>query len=680
MPAEQTPTHDTTDSTEPDTTEQDSGATETGSAAAVPDGPAVPRRTVWQWYRTAELRLYVAAVALTAAALTLIMQLWSVDWSAPFYYTSDAIGSAAHFKTTLETGWYESQPRLGFPYGQHYHDYPFSDDLHPAMAKFLGLFTDNWVHSFNGYYLLTFLLCAATAVWFLRVCGLAPMTTVVMAVLFAVAPYHFIRNELHLFLSAYYMVPPALALVIKAARGQPLWGLRLGVGRISSILTGRSACTVLIVALLIWDGVYYAIFFGFLLAAAAVLAVARTRDWRRFRGAIMCGIVLAGFYAVALIPDLIYSLRYGSDSAAFERVPEDSLVYGLRFGQLVMPPPGHPFGPFADLRSWFDNRYPPAAEYPALGTMATIGFLLLLMFGLSAMVNSRRIARAPKPGGRGDTVAQLSAVTWVAFLLSTTGGLGLFASLAIVGIRGWNRMSIYLALLALAGLGLAIEVVLARIARRFAGRSGTRTQPGRWSPRAERAQRAIPAVVTAAVLVLGVVDQSLSGAVPSQDEAAAFHSDQTYFGGLEANLPPGSAIFQLPYRQFPESQLINGTTESDQLRPFMNSTTLRWSAGGIKGRPQTDWPELVTAESTRNMTRDLAVIGFAGILVDRFATDDRGRLLEEQLATYTGPVQSVSPDGRWAYLSLEQIGEQIRLTMTPAERAAEAAALTHAAG
>lgn len=116
------------------------------------------------------------------------------------------------------------------------------------------------------------------------------------------------------------------------------------------------------------------------------------------------------------------------------------------------------------------------------------------------------------------------------------------------------------------------------------------------------------------------------------------------------------------------------------MRPFLNSTTLRWSAGGIKGRPQTDWPELVTGESTENMTRDLAVIGFAGILVDRFATDDRGRSLEEQLSSYTGPVQSVSPDGRWAYLSLEKIVEQVRLTMSPADRAAEAAALTHAAG
>ena len=90
------------------------------------------------WWRTPELRWYLAAVGLTMAAVTWMMRLWRADLGVPFYYSSDVLGSAAHFETILETGWYEYQPRLGAPYGQHYHDYPFSDDLHMAMAKFVG--------------------------------------------------------------------------------------------------------------------------------------------------------------------------------------------------------------------------------------------------------------------------------------------------------------------------------------------------------------------------------------------------------------------------------------------------------------------------------------------------------------------------------------------------------------
>jgi len=675
-----------------DAAAQDAAVPDTaaGSAAldTAPVGSAPPAATrpgrqtrvggqaLGRWLKQSELRLYLAAAGLTGVAVAVMMRLWNADWSAPFYYSSDALGSAAHFKTTLETGWYEYQPRLGVPYGQRYHDYPFSDDLHPAMAKLLGVLTGNWITAFNTYYLLTFVLCAVTAVWFFRVCGLSGAMAVVLAVLFAVAPYHFVRNETHLFLSGYYLVPPGLVLVLRTARGERLWGRRPGRGRLRSLVTGRGVGTVLILGLLIWDGVYYAIFTGSLLVAAALLAMARYRDRRRLGGAVSAAVVLAGFYALALLPDLLYSLRHGSDGDAFVRIPNDAQLYGLRFAQLVMPPPGHPFTPFAAFRAWFDDRYPPVAEYPALGLVATIGFLLLLAAGLTAMVNGRHWAVAPDGSSRRDTIRLLAALTWVAFLLATTGGLGLFASMAITGIRGWNRMSIVIGLLALAGLGLAVEAVLARAARRFARRAGTRSRPGRWSPAALRGQRAIPAVTVALVLVVGVGDQSLDSAVPDPAEAASFHSDQVFFGALQQALPTGSSVFQLPYRPFPESRLINETTDSDQLRPFLNTTTLRWSAGGIKGRPQTDWPERVGNESTANMTHDLAVAGFTGILIDRHATDDGGGSLEADLEPYTGAVRSTSPDGRWSYLSLDKIAAQIRLTMPAAQRARQAAAIT----
>lgn len=654
----------------------------TGSTPAATERPRSVGAIVRSFVTTGETRIYLAAIAVTAAALTVMMRLWRADWSAPFYYVSDVIGSAAHFKTTLQTGWYESQPRLGFPYGQHYHDYPFSDDLHPAMAKLLGLFTDNWVTAFNGYYLLTFLLCAATAVWFFRVCGLSAVMTVVLAVLFAVAPYHFVRNEMHLFLSGYYLIPPAMVLVLRVARGESLWGLRSGVNRVLGVLTGRGAGTVLISALVVWDGVYYAIFYGLLLAAAGVLTLLRTHGWRRFGGTVIGGLVLGVWFLIALLPDLLYARVHGSNSEAFIRIPNEAQTYSLRFTQLVLPAPNHPFPPFAHLRDWFDETFPPAAEHPALGLIATIGFLLLLGFGLVSIANARRRHREPAPGGRGDTLAMLSALTIVAFLISTVAGAGLFLSMKIIAIRGWNRMSIVIALLALAGFGLAVEAVLQRFRGRIGTQDGTRTEPGRRTPGSgwqRRARRALPATAAVVVLVIGVADQSLTNAVPNAQAAAEFHSDRTFFGALEQSLPPGSPIFQLPYRPYPESALINGTTESDQLRPFLNTSTLRFSAGGIKGRPQTDWPQAVSNESTDSMTRDLAVIGFVGILIDRAATPDGGQALESDLEPFTGPVVSTSPDGRWAYLSLERQAQQVRLTMSPAERAAETARLTNGA-
>lgn len=624
---------------------------------------ALPRR----WWNHTVLRLYVLTAGVTALAVTVMMRLWRVDWTAPFYYGSDAIGSAAHFKTTLETGWYESQPRLGVPYGQHYHDFPFSDDLHPAMAKLLGFVTGNWIDAFNGYYLLTFLLCGLTAVWFFRVCGLSGALTVVLSVLFAVAPYHLVRNETHLFLSAYYLIPPAMALVMRAIRGERMWGRRAGVGRLRAVLTGRGAGTTLILALLVWDGVYYAIFFALLFAAAGLMAFGRTRDRTRFGGAVMVGVVLVAWYVVALLPDLLYARIHGSNGDAFLRVPDEAQFYALRFVLLILPAPGHPYPPFDELRNWYVDRYPPAAEDPALGLVGAVGFLLLLAFGLGAMARARR-ARAPRPGSRADTLAQLSALTWVAFLLSTAGGFGLLVSMAVIAVRGWNRMSIVITLLALAAVGLAVEAVLARLVRRFAGR---RVLPPSGTLR-----------VLAATLLLfvGVADQSLTQGIPDPHGARDFHDDETYFRTLEASLPAGAAIFQLPYRPYPESGRINDTTESDQLRAFMNTETLRFSGGGIKGRPQTDWPEAVSREPTQDMVTDMAVIGFSGILIDRFATDDLGRSLERRLLPHTGAPVQVSADGRWSYLTLARQESEVALTMSAEARAAEAARLTRSDG
>ena len=108
--------------------------------------------------------------------------------------------------------------------------------------------------------------------------------------------------------------------------------------------------------------------------------------------------------------------------------------------------------------------------------------------------------------------------------------------------------------------------------------------------------------LAAVVLVGGTADQSLVGAVPPYTESADLYgSDHDFVQALEAKvtLSPlatgtGAMIFQLPFVEFPESPTVNGVADADQLKLYLSSTTLRWSAGGIRGRPQSDWPTVVT--------------------------------------------------------------------------------------
>lgn len=635
-----------------------------GTATARPGG----RRSLW---RGTDLRLYVAVSVLTAICVSVMMRLWRADFSVPFYYSYDAQGSMAHFVTTIETGWYENQPRLGFPYGQHYHDFLFSDDLHLVMAKVLGWITfGDWVSAFNLYYLLTFLLVSLTALWFLRVCGLSGVMAVIIAVLYSVAPYHWERNETHLFLSGYYLIPAAMVLVLRVIRGEPLWGLRLvrtgGVlGRVLAVLTGRSAGTTLILGLLVYSGVYYAVFVLLLLAIAALVAVAGHRSGRRFGGAVVAGVVSLVWFVLALLPDILYARANGSNADAFPRGPDDAQYYALRILAMMLPATDHPVPELAEFRNWFTDRFPPQAEYPTLGLIATIGFLILVGVGLGRMLRAN--GSAVRPGSRRDTLGQLSGLAIIATLIATAGGFGLLVSMASSAMRGWNRMSIVIALLALAAFGLAMENLAVKFRRSV-------------SALARPTVRQCVVVLGGITLVLGVADQSLTRAVPDPTIGASFASDEQFYRGVEASLPAGSAIFQLPFRSYPEGTYINGTTESDQLRAIMHTSTLKFSGGGIKGRPQTDWPDDVQSLPTSEFLEDLSIVGFSGIIVDRLAFADGGVGWTDRLTAALGDPARVSPDGRWVYYPLSAELTRTALSMSPEARHARSLQITRGAG
>ena len=605
--------------------------------------------------------VYLASLLLTAVAVTFIMRLWRATWDAPFYNTGDAVASAAHFRTTMDTGWYEFTPKLGAPYGQHYHDFPFSDELHPAMARLLGVFTDDLGVAFNLYYILGFLLTALTATWFLRRSGLSPAITVTMSVLYAVAPYHFIRNENHLFLASYYCVPLALSLVLYAVSGRPLWGRRAHANRIVGVLTGRGAGTLLILIVVTLSAAYYAVFTGLLLAAAGLFAFFRDRRPARLGGVIVAGATLVGVLVAAMLPDVLYAAANGSDTGAFVRDPGATETYSLKFASLILPAPGHPIPAFNRVISLYNGTYPLPSEFPSLGSVAAIGFLILILVIPIAALASRR---APTPFA--ERMRQLSFLNYVAFLSATVGGLNTLVALFLTdSIRGWNRMSIFISLLSLAALGLVLDSA-ARYLRASRGPlGGIQT----WVS---------TAVMAAVVLVLGVGDQSIASAIPNyQRSSDEWNSGEAFVRSLESSVPASSMIFQLPYMAFPESGAYNGVYDSDQLTLYLHNSNLRWSGGGIKGRPQSDWPAGVAAEEAGTMTSNLAAIGFQGIVIDRAALADRGAQLEGQLTPILGAPALVSPDQRYAYFSLQPAIDQVYATTTPEQREVVAAAITN---
>ena len=173
-------------------------------------------------------------------------------------------------------------------------------------------------------------------------------------------------------------------------------------------------------------------------------------------------------------------------------------------------------------------------------------------------------------------------------------------------------------------------------------------------------------LVATLVLVLGVADQSLTKAHVQNN--TSFEIESAFMRTLETMVAPHSSIFQDPYIPFPEGGHLGSAIDSDSLRPWLTSTDLRFSGGGIKGRPQSLWPATVEKETPATRVRNLAIVGFAGVLVDRTMTTDNGKALEAGLRTELGAPLLVSSDGLWAYYTLSKQLAEVAKDMSPAAR------------
>jgi phosphoglycerol transferase len=203
-------------------------------------------------------------------------------------------------------------------------------------------------------------------------------------------------------------------------------------------------------------------------------------------------------------------------------------------------------------------------------------------------------------------------------------------------------MSIVIALLSLAILGLLLDLAMKRLASRFSWKTGLR--------------RGVAVVACVAVIGVAFVDQTPGDAAANYSrDAQRFADDNAYFGTIEASLPAKAMVLMLPYIPFPENSAPNGALASDQLIPYLHTSELRWSNGGIKGRPAADWPGQLANYPENDVALLGAVAGASGVLVERAALADRGASLEASLTSATGTQPLVSPSGEYAFYDVRAL-------------------------
>lgn len=591
------------------------------------------------------------AAALSLAVAALALHLWSWPLSVPLTHSSDALYYDAVVKGTLDHGWYLRNPDLGAPFGLDNHDFPVAsnDGLPLLIVKAIGLFTDRPFLASNLFFVLTFPLNAVGAFVALRWRRVSRDLAVLGAAVFGVLPLSFMKGKDYLFFVSFGMVALGCALVLTVLADEPLFRRRPDVaGRARPWLSPRSALVVLLCAAIASASIYYAMFTALLLGTAALARGLVSRSRQALAGGLAAVVAIATFVVVNQLPTILYRLQHGPNPLVATRDPAETEFYGLRLIQLVLPIPGHRFAPFANLTDRYDATARLLGEpQNAIGLLATIGLGWLLVVALTSMLGAPRRRGAGAIGEGEERHAAFLVV--VALLWATTGGLSAIVSYTLTPqFRAWSRMSVYIAFLSVLGLTCLLE----RGRRRL------------------RAPRPIAVAVLTGLFLVAALDQTSPRFAPRAATRRAHASDVEFVRRIEAGMPPGTAILQLPYVAYPEVPAINRLRVYDELRPYLVSKELRWSYGAMKGRPE-DWHAALTDLPLRSLVAAAVASGLHGVVVDRFGYADGGAALEAELVAIAGPPTVLDRAGRLAFWDLRPLEERLRRQGARLERLAD---------
>jgi hypothetical protein len=560
----------------------------------------------------------LATVALTLIGAALALELWRANLSVPLRYTQidDSKFYFMLVKGIIDHGWYQTNANLGAPFGQQLYDFPQgADNLNFLLIRLLAVFSSNWALVTNLFFLLTFPLTGLAAYHALRQLDVSRAAASVCAVLFALLPYHFYRHESQVLLSAYYSVPLTAYLFIALVAGRPLFTTRHDPNPPTQIgaralrrLSGRTVLTAGTCVVIGSAGLYYAGFALVLLPAATIIAAVGGRGRRALWSGLAVSVLVGATLAFNLMPSIVYGARHGPNSA-IKRTAIESEQLGMRLSNLLLPVQGDRIPGLSTVSAKYAAATSPGyceSCNETLGIVGASGFLVLCVVGLTALVGVAGTAAAGRMAWQARFRPAALGVA-VAFGIGTIGGVSsLIAYFVTPDLRGWNRLSLFIAFFSLLAVGMLLDGARRALRRRSDVRLG-------W--------------VGLLVVVLGVgaVEQTSNFYLVSYAAAAReYNSDQFFGRRIESRLPRGSNVLELPYVPFPEGYHVAGvpttstsafTTSYELLRPYLSTTGLNFSFGAIKGRPD-DWESALSAKPLNLAVAGAAAAGFAGIYVD----------------------------------------------------------------
>ena len=552
------------------------------------------------------------------------------SWGVPTAYLEPDKGDVVHALAMMKAvgdgdfvplAWKQVNA-LGAPAAANWNDWPLVEELlvvfYGLLGSLFGLFA-----GLNVGTLLAHLTAAATFSIVARWEDCDRLWAFVAALAFGLAPFIFAQSPFHITTEYVWHVPLFLP-IWRWIGSEPgiAWGsgrfwFAIAVGFISG-LQSPYWTNILCQLTLLGAGVMY---------------------WRHRSGpALKSALAVIGAAAVAFalmnLDTWTYRLAHGPNPGALSREYKWMEIYGLKLVDLVIPPITHhsqTFAAFATAHRVGNpaQGIPPASPLQDEGSY--LGIVGLLALGWLAWT---AIADAVK-GRANDIPLAAWQVLWIV-LCFTTGGLN-----AILGVFGFTLFR----------TGQRYSLVILAIVLLYAAQRMTAWQKA-------AASHAGPGGVSlgglaAAAAICGLVLWDQVPRAPAAEVTAAIArqvaADREFTAKMEAVLPKGAMVFQLPVMDFPESPQP-GIPSYDHFRPYLYSSNLRYSFGSMKGREREKWQaavqgkffEAATLDREAGMIRvnqanaraavdELKRLGFAAIYINRNGFPDRGKGIEEAL-------------------------------------------------
>lgn len=577
---------------------------------------------------------YLLAIIICLVTIILVLRLWKADFKVPFSYAGDGLLSGAFVKGTMDNSWFLKNKFLGAPFISNWSDFPVADNFHLLIIKIITLFFKDYGTALNIFFILTFLFTMITSLYVFRYFKISYIISLIGSLLYTFIPFHLLRGEMHLFLSAYYMIPLIVLIFVWIIEGKEIF-FQSGEGVKTKVnFKSYTAIFSIIVCILVSStGVYYAFFSCFFIFIATLIsAIKKKKIFTVIEGIILISIIGLGVLA-NISPSIYIQHTQGINIEVAKRNPSEADYYGLKIAQLILPNASHGIN---IVSSWLNEytKFPlknEGSEY--LGIFGVIGFVLLLIYIFVDLTNNKEL----------ELIKSLSKLNMAAIILGTIGGIGsLFALIISPQIRGYNRISIFIGFFAILSLGKLLHFL------------------GKWIKK-----KTIKTVFYIIIILIGAIslkEQTNSiFSVNFESIKQEYTNDDKFIKTIEVSLPENSMIFQFPYVPFPENPDVNKMGDYELFKGYLHSNNLRWSYGAMKGRQADLWQRNESNKPINEFIQDISFAGFNGIYIDRYGYDEKtDKLLETDLIKLLDEKPIVSNNGRLVFFNLIKYNQELK--------------------